>query len=65
MPLRMRRIREVLGKQQQEVEAETGIPKSWISRVENGKAKNVNIDRLRKIAECYGCTVDDLIEKEK
>ena len=65
MTLRMRRVREVMGKRQQEVSAATGIPNDWLSKVELGKVRHVDIERMRILAKYYGKTIDELLEKEK
>ena len=44
------------------VESETGVSKSFISRIENN-ARRASPDVLRKLAECYDVSYDELMVK--
>jgi transcriptional regulator with XRE-family HTH domain len=54
----LRRIRETKGLTLKKVENRTGIGVSHLSQIEND-LRNINVAKLEKLAECYGCEVAD------
>lgn len=46
------------------ISEKTGIPKSTIEKIFGGFNKNPTFDNLRKIADVFGCGIDDFIEYE-
>ncbi len=54
----LRRMRETKGLTLKKVEAQTGIGVSHLSQIEND-LRNINVDKLEKLAACYGCEVAD------
>ncbi len=54
----LRRMRETKGLTLKKVEAQTGIGVSHLSQIEND-LRNINVDKLEKLAACYGCEVTD------
>lgn len=55
-----RRAREKSGLSQQEVAVQLGVDQSTVCLWETGKTQP-RAKLLPKIAECYGCTVDELL----
>ena len=46
---------------QRDVEEKTGVSYTTISRLENGHRTRARFGTLEKLAQIYGCTVEDLI----
>jgi transcriptional regulator with XRE-family HTH domain len=46
---------------QRDVEKKTGVSYTTISRLENGHRTRARFGTLEKLAQIYGCTVEDLI----
>jgi transcriptional regulator with XRE-family HTH domain len=61
--IRIRTLRDKAGLSLSELEAESGIPKATISRIENGH-RNPRIETLKKIAEGIGVELKELFELE-
>lgn len=51
------------GLTQAELAKQAGIPQSVISDIENGKTTNPRVGTLRKLADLFGCTIDDLLRE--
>ena len=58
---RVREAIEASGKPRSQIIAETGIPKSELSRIENGHAANVGRKRLALLAKVLGTTAGFLL----
>ena len=61
--MRLREMREKAGKSVFEVQKELGVSDAAVYYWENGSTKP-KIENLIKLAQFYGCTVDDLLGKE-
>jgi HTH-type transcriptional regulator, competence development regulator len=59
----LRRIRELKGMTLREVEKITGISNAYISQVETGKIEKPSPNNLYKLAEAYGVSYEQLMEK--
>jgi DNA-binding Xre family transcriptional regulator len=46
---------------QRDVEEKTGVSYTTISRLENGHRTRARFGTLEKLAQIYGCTIEDLI----
>ena len=46
---------------QRDVEEKTGVSYTTISRLENGHRTRARFGTLEKLAQVYGCTIEDLI----
>jgi transcriptional regulator with XRE-family HTH domain len=46
---------------QRDVEEKTGVFHTTISRLENGHRTRARFGTLEKLAQVYGCTIEDLI----
>jgi transcriptional regulator with XRE-family HTH domain len=46
---------------QRDVQEKTGVSHTTISRLENGHRTRARFGTLEKLAQTYGCTVEDLI----
>lgn len=51
------------GLTQAELAKQAGIPQSVISDIENGKTTNPRVGTLRKLADLFECTIDDLLRE--
>lgn len=51
------------GLSQEDVEKITGIPQATLSRIETNR-NMPNIEQCKLLAECYGITIDELIEEK-
>lgn len=51
---RLRRLVEESGKSYSQIEKETGIPKSALSRYLSGETGKIPLDRLKALAKCLG-----------
>lgn len=58
----LRRIRESKGLTLKKVEDQTGIGVSHLSQIEND-LRNINVAKLEKLADCYGCEVADFFPR--
>jgi transcriptional regulator with XRE-family HTH domain len=58
----LKEAREAAQMTRLEVQDVTGIKRGYLSRYENGKLDNPTIKTFRKLAECYGMTVSELLE---
>ena len=56
----LRATRERMGLSLSDVAEQTGIDKSTLSRIENGK-RSINLDGLPKIAAAYRLTYEEII----
>lgn len=45
------------------IEKVTGISNQYLSNIWRGKMTNPSIDKAKKIADVFGVTIDDLLEK--
>lgn len=50
---------------QSEVADETGYPVPNLSRLVNGKYVDITIDTARKLADYFGCAIEDLFPAEE
>ncbi len=57
----VKRKRADLGMTQKDLEANSKVTQSMISKVEGGSADNVSIEILRKLAKALKCPVIDLL----
>lgn len=61
----LRQAREKKGLTQAQLSLLSGVPQQTISAIESVSRKNPGIDTLLQIASALGCTVDDLLDKNK
>lgn len=61
----VKRLREEKNLSQSELARLSGVSQSYISELEDGKAKNPSIKTLGKIAEALGVTVTAILEETK
>jgi transcriptional regulator with XRE-family HTH domain len=59
---RIRDLRQVLGWTQQDLSDQSGLSRSYISRLEMGDIALPSSDRLRALATALGTTTDDLLQ---
>ena len=59
---RIRELRQVLGWTQQDLSDESGLSRSYISRLEMGDIALPSSERLRALAIALGTTTDDLLQ---
>lgn len=65
MGRRLRRARLAMKLSMHDVERLTGVSVSTVSRVENDHInQGVRVDMLYKLAQCYGLSVDYLLDKK-
>ncbi len=57
----VKRKRATLNLTQRDLEENSGVTQSMISKVEGGNADNVSIEILRKLAKALNCSVIDLL----
>lgn len=62
--LDMQNRRKAAGYTQTEIAEACGVRQVAVSKWENGTT-NPNIATLKKLAEIYGCTVDELIREDE
>ena len=58
---RLRRLVEESGKSYSQIEKETGIPKSALSRYLSGETGKIPLDRLKALAKCLGVAPEFII----
>ncbi len=58
----LERLRKAKGLSQQDVGEALGISQAAVAMWETGKSKPT-IDKLQKLAELFGCSIDNLFEK--
>lgn len=63
--MNIRQIREDHGETQFDLSVATKLQTAYICRLEKGVIKNPGVFTLKKIADHYGVSVDDLIVAEK
>lgn len=56
-------LRKLYGYSQEEISKRTGIERSAISKIENGKVET-SIDNAYKIATCFNIPIQDLLSKK-
>jgi transcriptional regulator with XRE-family HTH domain len=56
----IRKWRNLRGFKQQDFAKDIGVSKGTLSKIENGKQKNVNLTRLQKIATCLKVKITQL-----
>jgi len=54
-------IRFALGWNQAELARRSGLTQATVSRIESGKVTNPGILEVKKIADAFGTTIDNLI----
>jgi transcriptional regulator with XRE-family HTH domain len=59
---RIRELRQVIGWTQQDLSDESGLSRSYISRLEMGDIALPSSDRLRALADALGTSTDDLLQ---
>lgn len=61
----LRRLREARHWSLREVDRRTGgaISFSWLSRLEKGRGRSLNIDLIAEIARAYGVSFEDLCRR--
>lgn len=59
---RIRELRQARGWTQQDLSDESGLSRSYISRLEMGDIALPSSDRLRALASALGTTTDDLLQ---
>ena len=59
---RIRELRQVLGWTQQDLSRESGLSRSYISRLEMGDIALPSSDRLRALSGALGASPDDLLQ---
>jgi transcriptional regulator with XRE-family HTH domain len=59
---RIRELRQVLGWTQQDLSDQSGLSRSYISRLEMGDIALPSSDRLRALAIALGTSTDDLLQ---
>lgn len=62
--MRFKILREKLNLSQEEFAALLGVSQSCVAKWETGKCKPT-ADKLVKVADVLGCTVDELLREEK
>lgn len=60
MPNRLRVALAMVQARQSDVADETGIFASSLSDIVNGKYGDLNVETARKLAEFFGCSIEDL-----
>jgi DNA-binding Xre family transcriptional regulator len=60
MPNKLRIALALSAAKQTEVSEETGIQIPNLNRLVNGKYGDLNVDTARKLAEFFGCAIEDL-----
>lgn len=60
--VRLREIREAKGLSQAQLGKVSGVPQSYISRVEAGRLSTINLKHLEKLARALGVNAAVLIE---
>lgn len=58
---RVKRLREAKDMKAADVVKQTGLAQSYYSDIENGKRSNLTVETLKKLADCFGVTIDYLI----
>lgn len=59
-PNRLRRFMGAANVTQPQLEEATGISQPQISAITNGRYRKLNIEVARKLAEFFGCAIEDL-----
>lgn len=57
-------LRKEKGETQRDVAIATGITEATISEIERGSRENPTIKNVKKIAEHFGVTVDELLSEK-
>lgn len=57
-------LRKERGETQRDVAIATGITEATISEIERGSRENPTIKNVKKIAEHFGVTVDELLSEK-
>jgi len=60
---RLRMAFALTGRRQHEASQETGIVASNLSDIVNGKYASVTIETARKLADFFGCAIEDLFPR--
>ncbi|MGZ8188987.1 MAG: helix-turn-helix domain-containing protein [Methylosarcina sp.] len=60
----LKRKRTALELTQEDLFNRSGVTQSMISKMEKGRAENVSVDVLRKLAKALNCLVVDLLPEE-
>jgi len=58
---KIKRIREIVGKTQDEIAKKLNITTQAYSRIERGKT-SIEMNRLNKIAEAFGMTIEEILK---
>lgn len=64
MAVAMKRMRIERGESINDVAFATRVTQSQVSRIESGKTKNPRLSTLKKLAEHFGVSIEELMEKE-
>jgi transcriptional regulator with XRE-family HTH domain len=57
---KLRELRETAGWTQDELALRSGLSQTYISDLENGKARVNHMEQLKKLANAFGMTVDSI-----
>lgn len=60
----LKALRVRSGKTRRDVSMETGITESTLYKLEEGRSANPSVKTAKALANCYGVSVDELLEKE-
>lgn len=60
--MRLGELRKERGMTQCELASLAGVQQNTISQLESGK-RNPSVNMLKKFAEIFGCTIDELFDK--
>lgn len=63
--LKVIKLRKERGETQRDVAIATGITEATVSEIERGARENPTIKIVKKLAEHFGVTVDELVSEEK
>lgn len=56
----IRKCRTSRGITQKEIAERLGIPRPFVTQIENGERK-IPVERLIQLADIFGCTLDELV----
>lgn len=60
---KLKDLRRRKGVTQREVAESTGLTKETVDALENGRSSNPTLETLKRLAECYGVGIADLLDE--
>lgn len=61
---KLKELRRACGKTQRQVSIECDITQETVYALENGRSGNPTLETLKRLAECYGVGIADLLDEQ-